>query len=197
MSLWARRPPSLRRRTGLNLLFDEVHVEATQWAPAPRQVSIALTNACESDCPFYCAPKSAAVLDAARVCSWLDELDEAGCFGVGFGGGEPTLYRWLPEVCRFAAQRTKLAVTMTTHGHRWTPQLVDALASIVNFVRVSVDGVGATYEAVRGRPYPELVRRLALIGEVFGLGLNCAPRRRRAATRLSRCSRDRWRTWGL
>jgi hypothetical protein len=38
---------------------------------------------------------------------------------------------------------------------------------------VSVDGVGATYETLRSRPFSELARRLVLISEAFGLGLNC------------------------
>ncbi|MEY2244859.1 radical SAM protein [Streptomyces sp. BF23-18] len=161
------------RRTGLNVLLDEVDVPRAQWARAPRQVSIALTNACDLACPFCYAPKTAAVLDAARLCAWIDELDAAGCLGVGFGGGEPTLYRRLPQVCRHAAKRTGLAVTMTTHAHRFTPQLIDALAGAVNFVRVSVDGVGPTYEKLRGRPFSDLVQRLAWIGQTFRFGLNC------------------------
>lgn len=161
------------RRTGLNVLFDEIDVNPALWARAPRQVSIALSNACDLDCPYCYAPKHAAVLDPTRLRAWLDELDAAGCLGVGFGGGEPTLYRWLPEICRYATEHTALAVTLTTHGHRWTPKLVDALAGTVNFVRVSVDGVGATYDMLRNRPFPELVRRLAGIGEACGLGLNC------------------------
>ncbi|MFE4824943.1 radical SAM protein [Streptomyces sp. NPDC056704] len=161
------------RRTGLNVLIDEVDVPQTQWARAPRQVSIALTNACDLDCPFCYAPKTAAVLDAARLCAWIDELDAEGCLGVGFGGGEPSLYRRLPQVCRHAAERTGLAVTMTTHAHRFTPQLVDALAGTVNFVRISVDGVGTTYETLRNRPFAELVQQLARIGEAFRFGINC------------------------
>nr|WP_240929307.1 radical SAM protein [Streptomyces coryli] len=161
------------RRTGLNVLFDEADVPEEQWARAPRQVSIALTNACDLACPFCYAPKTAAVLDAARLCAWIDELDAEGCLGVGFGGGEPTLYRRLPQVCRHVAERTDLAVTMTTHAHRFTPQLIEALAGTVNFVRVSVDGVGTTYEKLRNRSFAVLVQRLAQIGEAFRFGINC------------------------
>lgn len=161
------------RRSGLNVLFDEVDFDEASWARAPRQVSIALTNACDLACPFCYAPKSAATLEASRLRGWLDELDAAGCFGVGFGGGEPTLYRRLPEICRHAAEQTALAVTMTTHAHHWTPELVDALAGTVNFVRVSVDGVGPTYETVRSRSFVELMHRIALIGQAFRFGLNC------------------------
>lgn len=161
------------RQSGLNVLLDEVEVPQVAWAQAPRQVSVALTNACDLDCPFCYAPKTASVLDAGRLRSWLDELDAGGCLGVGFGGGEPTLYRRLPQICRHAAERTGLAVTMTTHAHRWTPRLVDVLAGTVHFVRVSVDGVGATYETLRGRPFAELRDRIGLIAATFRVGVNC------------------------
>lgn len=161
------------RRSGLNLLLDDIQIPEERWDHAPRQVSIALTNACDLDCPYCYAPKTVAVLDAGRLCAWIEELDGAGCLGVGFGGGEPTLYRQLPELCRRITARTALAVTMTTHGHRWTPELADALAGHVHFVRVSVDGVGVTYEALRHRSFSELVNRLTLISRSFRFGINC------------------------
>lgn len=39
------------RETGLNILLDEVRVPLEGWAAAPRQVSVALTNACDLSCP--------------------------------------------------------------------------------------------------------------------------------------------------
>jgi pyruvate-formate lyase-activating enzyme len=161
------------RVTGLNLLVEEVTVPDSQWDRAPRQVSIALTNACDLECPYCYAPKIGATLDIARVCAWAAELYTAGCLGIGLGGGEPTLFRRLPELCRQITTRTSLAVTMTTHGHRWTPQLSEALTGNVQFVRVSVDGVGATYEKLRHRPFSALVERLTLISRSFNLGVNC------------------------
>jgi hypothetical protein len=35
------------RNSGLNVLFDEALVPKHRWSRAPRQVSIALTNACD------------------------------------------------------------------------------------------------------------------------------------------------------
>jgi len=161
------------RRTGTNILLDEVTVPSTAWSAAPRQVSVALTNACDLDCPFCYAPKRHAGLAIDNVCVWVEELDAAGCLGVGFGGGEPTLYRRLSELCHHTNDRTSLAVTLTTHAHRWTPALVDELAGAVHFVRVSVDGTGATYERIRGRAYEELRDKLALIAATFPTGVNC------------------------
>jgi pyruvate-formate lyase-activating enzyme len=161
------------RRSGLNVLFDEAHVPEHRWSQAPRQVSIALTNACDLACGFCYAPKLPAVLDIDRVLAWARELDADYCLGIGFGGGEPTLYRRLPQLCRAIAQTTSLAVTLTTHGHRWTTQLVEQLRGSVHFVRVSVDGVGGTYEKLRDRSFEDLLQRVELISRAFSVGINC------------------------
>ena len=73
------------RRTGLNILFDEIKVPMDAWASAPRQVSIALTNACDLACPYCYAPKFRAALDFESIGQWLVELDTNGCVGIGFG----------------------------------------------------------------------------------------------------------------
>lgn len=160
------------RTTGLNVLLDEVWALAALWAAAPRQVSIALTNACDLACPYCYAPKIPAVLDVERVAGWLTELDANGCLGVGFGGGEPTLYGRFAELCRYTAQKTHLALTFTTHSHHLDDALVTALAGSVNFVRVSMDGVGTTYEALRGRPFVALRRRLEMVRTLAPFGIN-------------------------
>lgn len=160
------------RCSGMNVLLDEIAIPTESWARAPRQVSVALTNACDLGCAFCYAPKFAARADAGRVRAWMDEVDEAGCLGVGFGGGEPTLYRRLPELCRHGAQSTGLAVTLTTHGHRITQRLIDELEGCVHFIRLSMDGVGRTYENIRGRPFASFVEILPVVAAAFRVGLN-------------------------
>jgi sulfatase maturation enzyme AslB (radical SAM superfamily) len=160
------------RATGLNVLLDEISVPPALWATSPRYVSVALTNACDLACPYCYAPKDPAVLDVERVASWLDELDMNGCLGVGFGGGEPTLYRGLAEICRYATQETGLAVTLTTHAHRLDDALATSLAGSVHFVRISMDGVGSTYEALRGRSFAALRRRLETLRTLAPFGIN-------------------------
>ena len=160
------------RRSGLNVLLDEVVVPRRLWSIAPRQVSIALTNACDLACPYCYAPKHGARLDFEVLTVWLQELDQNGCLGVGFGGGEPTLYRWFPEVCRFAATETNLAVTFTTHAHRLSGELLNQLDGYVHFARVSMDGIGETYESLRGRSFADLKARLADLGAVIPFGIN-------------------------
>jgi MoaA/NifB/PqqE/SkfB family radical SAM enzyme len=160
------------RHSGVNLLLDEVAVPEHTWSAAPRQVSIALTNACDLACSYCYAPKNRAVLESGTMREWIHEFDMGGALGVGFGGGEPTLYRHLPELCAYVTEHTGLAVTMTTHGLRWNADLVSRLHGTVNFVRVSVDGVGSTYERLRGRSFERLRGAVRTIAADFRWGVN-------------------------
>lgn len=160
------------RDSGLNVLLDEVEVPADRVSPAPRYISVALTNACELRCGYCYAPKHGATLGADRVVSWAVELDRAGCLGVGFGGGEPTIHPRFAEVCSQIAATTSMAVTFTTHGHRLTSALTDALRGSVHFSRLSVDGVGATYERLRGRSFATVRDAATRLRSVAPIGIN-------------------------
>lgn len=160
------------RKTGLNILFDEARPDERLWSKAPRQISIALTNLCDLQCSYCYAPKQRAALDARLVATWLEELDKAGCLGIGFGGGEPTLHPEFSKICKHAKEQTQLAVTFTTHGHRLQPQLLREIAGCVNFIRVSVDGVGSTYERLRNRPYKKLLENLEKARAITPIGIN-------------------------
>ncbi len=160
------------RNTGTNILFDEVEVPQSHWATAPRQVSIALTNACDLHCPYCYAPKHLSKLSATKLVAWLDELDNNGTVGVGFGGGEPTLYPQLADICQYATQRTGLAVTFTTHAHRLNTGLVQQLKGNVHFLRVSMDGVGNTYETLCGKSFQAFIKQLNYVREIAPFGVN-------------------------
>ncbi|WP_122267428.1 radical SAM protein [Pseudomonas syringae] len=160
------------RLSGLNVLLEEVRLKEAAWSISPRQVSIALTNICDLHCAYCYAPKHKASLQTDQVLSWLKELDTEGCLGVGFGGGEPTLHHDFVDICKRVAGETQLAVTFTTHGHRLTPKLVDSLKGSIHFARISVDGVGLTYEEHRGRQFASLLRGLESIATLSPFGIN-------------------------
>lgn len=160
------------RRTGTNVLIDECSVPQNLWSQAPRQVSIALTNACDLRCPYCYAPKNPANLNSEQVQAWLHELDEAGCLYVGFGGGEPTLHRNFVELCKFTTRNTRLAVSFTTHAHHLNDQIASDLKGNVQFIRVSMDGVSQTYTALRGRDFAALQDRLGFARRIAPFGIN-------------------------
>jgi sulfatase maturation enzyme AslB (radical SAM superfamily) len=160
------------RKSGLNVLMDELHAPLHRHAKAPRSMSIALLNACDLKCPYCYAPKHRSRLPATKVLAWAGELDAAGSLQLGFGGGEPTLYPGFPELCAAISSQTDLAVTFTTHGHRFSRDLSKSLSGQVHFIRVSIDGVGATYERLRGRPFSHLLLSLELIADTSAFGVN-------------------------
>jgi hypothetical protein len=169
------------RISGLNVLLDELRPEEVVWSTSPRQVSIALTNVCDLHCAYCYAPKHKASLHTDQVLGWLKELDIEGCLGVGFGGGEPTLHHDFVDICKRVAGETQLAVTFTTHGHRLTPQLVERLKGSIHFARISVDGVGRTYEEQRGKQFSSLLRGIESVATLSPCGLNVVVNERTVA----------------
>ncbi|MDX2298385.1 MAG: radical SAM protein [Xanthomonadaceae bacterium] len=169
------------RRSGLNVLLDELRPEEAVWSTSPRQVSVALTNVCDLHCAYCYAPKHKSSLQSDQVLGWLKELDTEGCLGIGFGGGEPTLHPDFVDICKRVAGETQLAVTFTTHGHRLTPQLVERLKGSIHFARISVDGVGRTYEEQRGKQFASLLRGVESIATLSSFGINVVVNERTVA----------------
>jgi MoaA/NifB/PqqE/SkfB family radical SAM enzyme len=160
------------RATGMNVLLDEISVPVSLHARVPRQVSIALTNRCDLACAHCYAPKSRDELRFDIVARWLRELDEHGTLGVGFGGGEPTLHPEFVKICQYAAHETRLSVSFTTHGHHINNELAERLRGSVHFIRVSMDGVGATYESIRRRSFTGLLEQLTIVRSISRFGAN-------------------------
>jgi MoaA/NifB/PqqE/SkfB family radical SAM enzyme len=91
---------------------------------------------------------------------------------VGFGGGEPTLYPRFVELCQHTARETQLSVTFTTHGHHIDEAMADGLRGSTHFIRVSMDGIGHTYESIRRRSFPDLLARMKLVRTIASFGVN-------------------------
>lgn len=160
------------RISGLNVLIDELCPNESVWSVSPRQVSIALTNVCDLHCAYCYAPKHKASLNSDQVLAWSKELDAGGNLSIGFGGGEPTLHPDFIEICKRVAGETQLAVTFTTHGHRLTPMMVKRLKNSIHFTRISIDGVGRTYEEQRGKQFSSLLRGVEAIANLSPFGIN-------------------------
>lgn len=161
------------RATGTNLLLDELRFPSSDWSKAPRHVSVALTNACDLACKFCYAPKNPAFLSASKIISWANELSQHGCFGLGFGGGEPTLHPDLAYLCKKIRANTGLAISITTHGHHLNLKLLENLVDAVDLIRISIDGCGDTYEKIRGRSFINLKNNAMSAASSFRVAVNC------------------------
>lgn len=160
------------RDSGLNILFDELPVPVEEWDAAPRFVSLAITNLCDLRCKYCYAPKTSHSLSIESIYNWCRELDANGCLGIGLGGGEPTLHSDFFEICDRISQATDLAVSVTTHLNRLDCEGLDRLCEVTHFVRVSMDGVGDTYEKLRQRSFAELKSKIAYLAKKMRIGLN-------------------------
>ena len=160
------------RKSGWNILIDEVNTSASKYSLAPRQVSIALTNICDLKCEFCYAPKNNAFLEFDTLKKWLKELDNNGALGVGFGGGEPTLHKQFVDICNFIHEETSLATTFTTHGHHINDKLLKKIENSVQYIRFSMDGVYETYESLRKRSFSSFLGALSRVRNTIPFGIN-------------------------
>jgi molybdenum cofactor biosynthesis enzyme MoaA len=102
---------------GFYTLTDERAKYASMYSPLQR-CEMVLTPTCNFDCP-YCWPiredcqKTIHVIDAHKILrGWIDE----GLRNVRFSGGEPTLYRKLPELIQYCADGGVKGIAISTNG---------------------------------------------------------------------------------
>lgn len=152
--------------------MDEAPVEPQYCDVGPELLSIALLNPCDLKCPFCYAPKSNHRLSAEFVFDVCKQFSALGTLEVAFGGGEPTLYSGLGELCRRIWTETDLGISLTTHGHHLTKTLVDELVAYVSIIRVSIDGPEPIYSLLRGRSLADLLPKLSHAAERLPLGIN-------------------------
>ena len=65
-----------------------------------------------------------------------------------------------------------MAVSITTHGHHLSRTLAARLRGSVHFIRLSMDGVGDTYECHRNRTFTGFLQHLEIARSVAPVGIN-------------------------
>ncbi len=125
-------------------------------APRPRHAVWELTSACDQRC-VHCGPRSGArrsdelsTEECLRLC---DELAAAGVGEVTLIGGEAYLRPDLLLIVRKIREHG-ITPTLTTGGCNLTRELADGLVEAgIRSVSVSIDGLEACHDALRGRPH--------------------------------------------
>ncbi len=99
-------------------------------------------------CPFWRREDDPllSVQDEVRM---MEALVRAGVSFLGFEGGEPLLRPDLPEILEEAHAR--FHTSLVTNG--WLlPQRIRAIRDHLEYLFVSLDGIGATHDRLRGNP---------------------------------------------
>lgn len=119
---------------------------------APMEAHLQLTNRCDVGCRGCYTAATPRGDDAEWGAEqWkraIDELAAMGVFHLALGGGESATLPWLEDVARHAAARG-LVPNLTTSGQVGLDRLLP-IAHLFGQINVSLDGLGAAYQAVRG-----------------------------------------------
>ena len=119
---------------------------------APLEAHLQLTNRCGAGCTgCYTGASPEGSPREWGLAEWkraLDVLGEAGVFHVALGGGESAVLPWLGELADHARARG-IVPNLTTSGLDGLDRLL-AICDRFGQINVSLDGLGATYAAVRG-----------------------------------------------
>lgn len=119
---------------------------------APLEAHLQITNRCGAGCTgCYTGASPQGAPREWGLDEWkraIDSLADAGVFHVALGGGESAGLPWLGDLAEHARSRG-IIPNLTTSGLEGLDGLV-AIADRFGQINVSLDGLGATYAAVRG-----------------------------------------------
>lgn len=160
------------RISGLHILLDDVSVPSEIIHIGPRVISVALTNVCNFNCSFCYAPNNSNTLNRDYVYDLCLAMDSLGVLEVAFGGGEPTLYPHLTELCKKIWNSTNLGISITTNGHHLTKGLINDLVSNISTIRLSIDAMDPLYSEIRGRSLSDLTEKIRYLRNEIPFGIN-------------------------
>ncbi|GAB6039362.1 radical SAM protein [Endothiovibrio diazotrophicus] len=175
-----------RLYSNLKFLGFPEHLQAIrdQRVLAPVHIRMKPTNRCNHDC-WYCAYHVGNLqlgedmdmrdeIPPAKMDQIITDVIDMGVRAVTFsGGGEPLLYRPLPEcVERLAAGGIKIGVL--TNGSNLKGRVADVLAQHGTWVRISMDGWdGPSYRAARGVPDSAYEKLFDNVRDFLARGTRC------------------------
>lgn len=134
---------------------------------APFFVIVSITQKCNLNCIFcynteYVKNNSISEMSSEEVKQVIDMLSDAGCLGIGFNGGEPTLRDDLFDLISYANSKDLIpliATNATLIDKKYAEKLRN---SGLCYAQVSLDGNPDTHDSLRGRKgtYKETLKGL-------------------------------------
>ncbi|CUW38014.1 Putative radical SAM domain protein [Magnetospirillum sp. XM-1] len=172
--------------SNLKFLGYQSHIEAVRRREvvAPVHIRIKPVNHCNHNC-WYCAYRVDNLqlgndidlrdrIPEAKLMEIAGDIVEMGVKAVTFsGGGEPLIYKALPEVVeRLATGGVRVAAL--TNGSNLAGRMAEAFATHGTWLRVSLDGWDdASYSKSRGVPEGAFTRLLDNMRRFVALGSPC------------------------
>ena len=80
----------------------------------------------------------------------VEILAESGLEKISFAGGEPTLCPWLPDLIR-RAKELGMTTSIVTNGSRLTPEYLENLVGVLDWVTLSIDSLDTDVNTQTGR----------------------------------------------
>jgi MoaA/NifB/PqqE/SkfB family radical SAM enzyme len=168
------------------------HAGAIAWKRRPIQLTFFVTRRCNARCPYCFYPQSDEMAETDSTELSLEEIGKlsrslGSLLWLAFSGGEIFLRKDLVEISRLFYRQNRPAIMLyPTNG--LLPQLIhDSMVQILRHcsdsivvVKLSLDGVGAAHDALRGTKggFDKLMQTYRLLGALladhpnFELGIN-------------------------
>lgn len=137
-------PENGRMRTDVNFIGEDNDVlpESTGgvcYLRAPIELTIYPTYHCNLDCEFcFLGENKGRSVDALfpnQWCKIIGEFVDEGVVSLSILGGEPTLYRGINEILRYA-DGLGINVSMTSNGQSWGTKLIDEVSRLNHFTPI-------------------------------------------------------------
>lgn len=140
--------------------------------PGPRQITIAVTAACNFRCQGCRYGRDFMVgehLDLQTVCDCLDDAAAAGVATARFYGGEPLLHRDLPAMVEHAT-RLGLDAYVTTNGTLMGRRIDELFAAGLRWMTIGFYGIGERYDEYvqKDGQFQQLRESLATVRARYG-----------------------------
>ena len=150
----------------------------------PIHIRIKPTNVCNHDC-WYCAYKVSHLqlgkdmverdfIPEQKMLEIIDDCEKMGVKAITFsGGGEPLVYKYMPQTLRRLIQ-TNIAFATLTNGARLDGEIAEIFAKYGTWVRVSMDGYdNESYQKFRGVGKNEFDRIISNMEKFKKIGGPC------------------------
>lgn len=120
-----------------------------------RIVQIHPTRRCNLRCR-HCysssSPQERDMLDAALLFDAITDAAALGYNWVSFSGGEPLLYRPLPQLLRHT-QSLGLHTALATNGMLLNERHLDAITPFIDLIAISIDGIPESHNHIRAHEH--------------------------------------------